>query len=416
MEGIQTKKRSRFLAEPGTEIQEPKRRRQNNDGEEQRNVNEEQNPAQNSPALTAITKLLQALDEAIKASEASNETPFIDDESLKQCVDLQASLQRSRPENQPETRMPSSNRKHMAAQCIPKAFITPWVASEIPRSLPPLPAILDKTIEKAAFTHKAMDPLLNYEQLEWIGDSYLEHTATLLISQTFFTLQPGRSAQYREQLVKNSNLEKYCVWYGLEKRLPPDLDTKLDMKRDTWVKTKADLFEAYVAAVVLSDPQNGLARVTKWLKDLLGMTLRDQIAKAENDTTPKVDWLWKPVGNSEANLPPPLPAHPKDELQVLLGGKGVRLYYQDIGPPGKDRFHSMPTYTVGVFLTGWGEKDRKLGQGTGRSKKDAGAAAAEMALKSKKMMAPYIAKKHMYDHQRGLERQALEEAQALEKL
>lgn len=159
--------------------------------------------------------------------------------------------------------------------------ITPWKSSEILNHLPPLPAVLDKTLEEAAFTHtsagggKITD--ITYERLEWVGDTYMELVATLLISQTFPHHNPGKSSQLRERCVKNVTLSEFSYAYGFDKR------AKFDKEFVTKDMTKimGDIFEAYVAAIILSDPLDGLPRAAAWLKGLWGRTLEKEIRAEE---------------------------------------------------------------------------------------------------------------------------------------
>ena len=135
--------------------------------------------------------------------------------------------------------------------------VTPWKASEIPNSFPSLPQILDPTLETAAFTHQGMTAGrlgdLSYERLEWVGDTYLELTCTLLIAQTFPALLPGKCSQLRERCVKNVTLASYARHYGLDKRaqIPVEiLNSHHPSKESDMTKIMGDIFEAYVAAVV----------------------------------------------------------------------------------------------------------------------------------------------------------------------
>ena len=252
---------------------------------------------------------------------------------------------------------------------------------------------------------------LNYEHLEWVGDGYLELTATLLISQTFPALTVGKQSQLRERLVKNAQLSEYFKAYGFEKRA--NLGTNFVVKdQEKMVKIEGDIFEAYVAAVVLSDPENGIARVVKWLKGLWGMTLKKEIAQEEMKGIKFVSPMWKLIHvNSDQVTQQVALANPKDQLQKALGAKGVTISYRDIAPQSRDRNSKLAIFTVGVFLTGWGEKDKQLGHGSATGKKEAGFKAAEMALQNKKLMAPLLEKKRLHDEQRALEKQAMENAQ-----
>ena len=53
-------------------------------------------------------------------------------------------------------------------------------------------------------------------------------------------------------------------------------------------------------------------------------------------------------------------------------------------------------FTVGCFLTGWGETDKQIGFGSALGKKEAGAKAAQLALDNRKLLKVYIDKKKEY--------------------
>ncbi len=144
--------------------------------------------------------------------------------------------------------------------------------STLPNLLPPLPPIPSSALETAAFTHASLSNpnTTSYERLEFLGDAYIELIATRLIYPAFPTLTPGRMSQKRELLVKNETLAEYAVAYGFDKRakLPRDFWELGPGRGKLWTKTMGDIFEAYVAAVVLSDPVGGFETVETWLQAL----------------------------------------------------------------------------------------------------------------------------------------------------
>jgi len=264
-------------------------------------------------------------------------------------------------------------------------FITKWTAADISKTTPPLPAILDPKLETAALTHSGQhDAGVNYERLEWVGDAYLEVIATALIHQTFPDRQEGRCAQLRELLVRNLTLSTFTRMYGLEKRanLPEEFKaggrtngtSASDNKR---VKALGDLFEAYVGAVILSDPKNGVQRAADWLKVLWGPTLEKYVYQEETKG---------PADNNS----------PKTNLEVMIGIKGIKIEYKDLPSHKKDKDSNLPLFTVACILHGYGES-KQLGYGSALGKKEAGQKAAQMALDNKKLLKPYIEKKQAYD-------------------
>lgn len=342
--------------------------------------------------------------------------------TFNKCMDLRTELKKknldttaaiiSPPASQPQ-RMSMSH----DYQNIPKAMsplcIPPWKSSTIPTTLPPAPKILDPTLEIAAFTHigktsgKVND--LCYERLEWVGDAYIELVSTLLISQTFPSLDPGKCSRIRERLVKNVTLADFSYKYGFDKRaiLPQHFHEETHIEK---TKVFGDIFEAYVAAVILSDPENGTMRVAEWLKEIWGMMLAKDII-AEERSGYKIDSpLWRLRGDVEVQSiisSEKAPLNPKEQLRKMIGTAGVQITYKDSAPEKKSPENNMPIFFVGVYLDGWGEKNKLLGSGKGMSKKEAGFMAANIAMQNKKLMKVYMEKKKIADTQLELEKQAL---------
>ncbi|KAG6025728.1 hypothetical protein E4U41_001466 [Claviceps citrina] len=268
--------------------------------------------------------------------------------------------------------------------------VTPWVSSEIPATLPPMPKIFDAELEQTVFRHPGLSTRgPSYERLEWLGDAFLELTASMLIFQTFRTIPAGQLSQLRELVVRNRTLAVYFREYGLDAKaqLPPDVHNfrgqgKSNDKDIT--KIHADMFEAYVAAAIISDPEHGLQNTVSWLKGLFGRTLREQILKNEGREKKREE------AGPEAQT---AQLSAKDQLRAQIGAKGVLLRYEDKPGPAKDKHSGLPLFTIGVYLDGWGERNKLLGWGTALGKKEAGQKAAATALENKKLMKLYQAKK-----------------------
>lgn len=267
------------------------------------------------------------------------------------------------------------------------ASISKWTSSAITTSYPPLPPVLDPALETAALTHSGMrkrvsDP--SYERLEWIGDAYLEVIASELIYQTFPTLEPGKCSYYREMLVRNSTLGAFSVHYGLDRRadFPGEFGfdgrpggTNASAKQRA--KALGDIFEAYVGALIRSDPEHGFLRAAEWLKALWGPLLEEHIRHEESGGN---------AGDRDITA--------KAQLDKLIGGPAVKIEYRDLPSAGKkDRESQLPLFSVGCFLHGWGETGLLLGYGTALGKKEAGQKAAQMALGNKKLMKKFADKR-----------------------
>lgn len=384
-----------------------------------------QRPLPKASKSQKIANLLNALDEVLDEDGSAEVMYWMGRDSFSRCLDLRTLLQNQKSTttslaiNTPPAQQPQSIGVPNLAKSLSALSVMPWNYSEIPNQLPPLPKVLDATLETAAFTHQGMGTGrvtdLSYERLEWVGDAYLYLTSTLLISQTFPILLPGKCSQLRERLVKNITLSDYARQYGFEKRakLPNEIlgNSKYPAKDQDLTKIMGDIFEAYVAAVVLSDPENGVVRITDWLRKLWSMTLKKEIINEEKSEMKLDSPMWRLRGDvGKVKIASSAPVHlgPKEQLQRLLGSKGIKLMYKDAAPERKDKTNKLPLFTVGVYLDGYGHKDKQLGYGMANGKKDAGNKAAAMALANKSMMKELTDKKKIHDAQLEREREALE--------
>ncbi|KAB5582594.1 ribonuclease III domain-containing protein [Coniochaeta sp. 2T2.1] len=313
----------------------------------------------------------------------------------------QPSPQDNTPVKEERYRQTPKDNARGAVQLPSTETLTKWTVADIPPFPPPLPPVLDPILETAAFTHPGMAKRptdMNYERLEWMGDSYIYTISCGLIYATFPTLAPGKCSQIREILVKNITLCEYSVYYGFDRRadFPAEFGlggrpggTRVTPKERT--KVLADIFEAYVAAVVLSDPVSGFARASAWLKALWAGTIQQQIRDAV-------------VLEKKATE---LPA--KNQLANLILAKGVKIRYEDAPNqrPQYSRDGRQPLYTVNAYLDGWGETNKLLGWGTAPHKGEAGHRAAQCAMDNKKQIAVYVERKRA--HMAALEAQRKEE-------
>ncbi|KAJ4353930.1 uncharacterized protein N0V89_005661 [Didymosphaeria variabile] len=232
-------------------------------------------------------------------------------------------------------------------------------------SLPPLPPILEPSLQEQVFTHASVYESkakakgvtstddLTYERLEFIGDAYLEVMATRLIAYRLPHLDIPSQAHFREQLVRNDTLSKFSTGYGFPDRLKHASHLK---PGKVWNKITADVFEAYVAAVVLSDPVEGFLTAEKWMNQL---------------------WAKQMIDYREPILVEN--AHAQEELSKLVHMNHIKLNYYDekemeMTKDGVQRFFQ------GVYLTGWGYENEWLGSGVGRNKSQGAVNAAQDAL------------------------------------
>ncbi|KAB8072819.1 ribonuclease III domain-containing protein [Aspergillus leporis] len=228
------------------------------------------------------------------------------------------------------------------------------------KHLPALPPIMDEILERAVFTHPGVSSNIGatYDRLEILGDAYIELIATKLIWERFQEIPSGRISQIRELLVKNETLAGYATSYGLDSRAIVPQDYPKQPKR--WTKTRGDIFEAYVAAIIISNPVDGYRVAEQWLTQ-----------------------LWHPrlteLGSQESTL------NAKEMLARKIMGKGIKLRYIDEQPPVKQG-RGMQTFFIGVYLTGWGWDNKHLGSGQGPNKTIAGNEAARQALQDEALV------------------------------
>ena len=248
---------------------------------------------------------------------------------------------------------------------------------EIAKGLPPIPSI-EPSLQAQVFKHASLYEKtkrvkgvsttddLSYERFEFIGDAYLELMATRLIAHRLPALDVPAQAHFREQLVRNDTLSKFSRGYGLPDRLQHG-----HLKRDgkAWDKITADIFEAYVAAVVYTDPIDGFLTAEKWMTQL---------------------WAPQMLEYRETVLVENVRA--QEELNKLVHMNQIKLSYIDEKnmentADGKQKFMQ------GVYLTGWGHEQTWLGSGYGQNKQQAAMNAAQDALTRNSAVLQMAAKK-----------------------
>ena len=235
------------------------------------------------------------------------------------------------------------------------------------KDLPPLPSISEPHLHEAVFTHRSaiFDPSipgstlgedlsLDYERLELLGDAYIELIASRALYNRFPHVDVPELCMWRERLVENSTLGKFSNAYGFPDRLKHR--AVWDKNSKQYQKVVADIVEAYVAAIVLSDPEHGFERAEAWLTEL---------------------WAPQLLGFREKIIENP---QARNELNKLVLGRDVKLITKEERPMTYDE-NSVQCYHIGIYLTGWGYKDEWLGSGDGQNKVQAGVAAAADALK-----------------------------------
>ena len=259
-----------------------------------------------------------------------------------------------------------------------------------PSTLPPLPSVKDESLESVIFTHHASlgghpstKLAISYDRLEFLGDAYIEVIASRLLFPRFPQLSAGRLSQQREMLVRNETLADYALAYGFDERvkLPSSMKRGGTDGTKIWTKTMGDVFEAYTAAIIIADPENGFQIAEAWLTALWEHKLSTQ-----------------PTTNTQTADP-----NAKTQLATKVMGKGIKLKYLEENPAEELRKEGKLVFHIGAYLTGWGWENVKLGSGKGLNKQEAGAKAAADAL-TNPLTAQVASVKREYDANRWLER------------
>ena len=250
----------------------------------------------------------------------------------------------------------------------PKVFVPEYVHRKLQeaKDLPPLPPIDEPHIHDAVFTHRSYivrngekgtytDLDLDYERLEFLGDAYIELIASHALYSRFPHVDVPQLCSWRERLVENSMLGKFSEAYGFTDRLRHH--NQWDRSSKAWKKVVADIFEAYVAGIVLADPENGYQIADKWLTEL---------------------WASQMLGFKEKIIEDP---HAKNKLAALVVVNDIKLEYREERPMIYEQGSNLQKYFMGVYLTGWGYQDEWLGSGEGQNKANASSAAAADAIK-----------------------------------
>ena len=297
---------------------------------------------------------------------ADETTPEGDRDVLHHARELRRLLAaQSNPKSASAKRELDEKRPDKIPNVVIPDFIEHTVRAAAP--LPPLPPIAEPHYHDAVFTHRSAhvnpgDPRqvqnfsldIDYERLELLGDAYIELMASRALYNRFPHVDVPELCSWRERLVENSTLGEFSHAYGFPKRLKHKSQWNTGSK--AWQKVVADIFEAYVAALVLSDPENGFSVAEEWLTTL---------------------WAPQLLGFREKIIENP---QARNQLNKLVLTKDVRLDCREEKPMAYDS-NSIQRFFMGIYLTGWGYTDEWLGSGESQNKAQATIAAAADALK-----------------------------------
>ncbi|KAF2008768.1 ribonuclease III [Aaosphaeria arxii CBS 175.79] len=293
--------------------------------------------------------------------------PEADTSILQHAQQLRASLSKRATANS----LPSQLKQHLDQKRpeTEKYVVVPsYIETRLNRAkaVPPLPPITEPYLEEAVFTHtsanytalarRTLNDAINYERLEFLGDAYIELVASRLIYSRFPHLDPAKQSYFRENLVKNETLQVFSEAYGFPDRLKHGGHTDMSGQKH-WTKVQADVFEAYVAAVVLSDPEDGYRTAEQWLTELWAPKL--------------LEYKEAPVENPKA----------RDEINKLLMAKGIKLDYRMARD--MQMVDGLQRFFIDLYLTGWGFENQLLGSGEAQNKSQACVFAAMDALQNR---------------------------------
>lgn len=274
--------------------------------------------------------------------------------------------------------------------------VSPHMPYQVPPGLPPLPEI-DDSLSTAPFTHKSSIHTydrtvtssvsgkyqdVTYERLEFLGDAYIEIFASRLIWDRFYHLSTaGQMSQIREALVKNETLSEYSRAYGFDKRVKVgDWDSMQASSKGNkgFNKVLGDVFEAYMAAVVLSDPEHGFAVAEKWMFGLWAPKLYEMAQKGEYRTS---SFDLTHIAGADPSKTYDPSAKVTLQQRIVLN-ESVKLEYEPYmdSVELKGEMLGLNKHFIAVYLTGYGYEKVQLGKGEGKNKVEAGNWAATDAM------------------------------------
>ncbi|KAK3673553.1 hypothetical protein LTR78_006457 [Recurvomyces mirabilis] len=366
-----------------------------------------------SPSLPLRT--IAALRRAVNTVIMNNKRPFQDDRRSgygnhkKQRHDGGGYSQNGKPQysSQDNNERPEQPQDYTDAIAkLPPPITTlppipPYTPFTVPtHTLPPLPQILSPSLSLAPFRHKSSltthsrsstNPTtteeITYEKLEFLGDAQLELLASRLLYTRYPHLTSGQQSQLRELLVKNETLAEFARAYEFEKRVQvADMermvaDSVARQGNKGFNKVLGDVFEAYVAAVILAGGDEGWAVVEKWMLGLWAPKLVEAAGKDRNLLSAST-LLRHDDGEGVGGVRRYNPAAKAELQKLILGGKGTKLDYEAYQKSVelKGDMLGQNRHFIAVYLTGYGQERLLLGKGEGKNKVEAGNWAAQVAM------------------------------------
>lgn len=191
---------------------------------------------------------------------------------------------------------------------------------------------------------------MNYERLEFLGDSYMNYCVTKLLYKHLPHLREGELTRFRSQIVSNDNIWHYAMMYGFKERMLLGSGAEKDEVREEG-KAVADIFESYIGGILTDQPETGEAIVYKWMAEITA----PQILETEKIAA-KMATLNK---------------HAKQELYVLLDTEKLPAPVYVTTKQGS----TVLDFEVACMVMG-----KEMGRGVGKNKNEAGTRAAMQAI------------------------------------
>ncbi|CAR30652.1 ribonuclease III [Lachancea thermotolerans CBS 6340] len=241
---------------------------------------------------------------------------------------------------------------------------------------PKLPEIKNSAIKARVFIHKSMinDKLYlsehdmikaHNERLEFLGDSILNTTITMILYNKFPHLSEGQLSKLRMKLISNERLKKWSFLYKFNEKLRTNLDKTCENNDFKHGKQKlyADVFEAYIGGLIEDDPKHNLPKVRKWLSKLASPVIEEEFKKDDDLDVNEVD------------------INAKKTLYSLIGYAALNLHYKPIQKPSSEDSNALVECRI--------KDGTVLGVGKGRNIKIAGMRAAQQVLQNKPLIEKY---------------------------
>jgi len=141
---------------------------------------------------------------------------------------------------------------------------------------PKLPEIRSPAVKSQVFTHRSyyarpthvfedhpLDPSLDNEKYEHLGDTVLGMAVTHLLMKRFPCIRVGPSTKIRSMIVGNPNLAEISLKYKLPDKLRLHPAQAITLRTSTHIQ--ADVFEAFIGGLFLDQ---GFEAVKRWIEPL----------------------------------------------------------------------------------------------------------------------------------------------------